>query len=49
MKDEPAEAEVIEHVEPVEPVEPIPTPARRAPRSTPRAYRDLDAIPDDFD
>ena len=36
-------------IEAVEPVEPIPTPARRSPRSTPRAYRDLDAIPDDFD
>ena len=50
IKDEPAEPEhVVEPVEAAEPVEPIPTPARRTSRSSPRTYRDLDAIPDDFD
>ena len=52
MKDEPTEPEAVEHVEPVEPApDPVPTPARRSAssRSTPRTYRDLDAIPDDFD
>jgi ribonuclease E len=43
MKDEPADHEP--HAPPV-PVDPIPAPTRRA---SPRTYRDLDAIPEDFD